>query len=71
MVYFMLNSIGQNLAETNTVSPFIGMWLAGFFFTPVAWVITRAAANDAQVFSKEMWNAFVLKIFRKNARTRT
>lgn len=71
MVYFMLNSIGQNLAETNTVSPFIGMWLAGFFFTPVAWIITRAAANDAQVFSKEMWNAFVLKIFRKNARTRT
>jgi lipopolysaccharide export system permease protein len=71
MVYFMLNSIGQNLAETNTVSPFIGMWLAGFFFTPVAWIITRAAANDAQVFSKEMWNAFALKIIRKNARTRT
>jgi lipopolysaccharide export system permease protein len=71
MVYFMLNSIGQNLAETNTVSPFFGMWLAGFFFTPVAWIITRAAANDAQVFSKEMWNKGLIKLFRKNARSRT
>ena len=71
MVYFMLNSIGQNLAETNTVSPFIGMWLAGFFFTPIAWIITRAAANDAQVFSKEMWTKFVVKFIRKNARTRS
>jgi lipopolysaccharide export system permease protein len=71
MVYFMLNSIGQNLAETNTVSPFFGMWLAGFFFTPVAWIITRAAANDAQVFSKEMWNKGFIKLFRKNARSRT
>jgi lipopolysaccharide export system permease protein len=71
MVYFMLNSIGKNLAETNTVSPFIGMWLAGFFFTPIAWVITRAAANDAQVFSKEMWNTLLTKLTKKNARTRS
>jgi lipopolysaccharide export system permease protein len=71
MVYFMLNSIGRNLAETNTVSPFLGMWLANIFFTPVAWIITRAAANDSQVFSKEMWNTTALKIFRRNARTRS
>lgn len=69
MVYFMLNSIGENLAETNTLSPFLGMWLAGFFFTPIAWVITRAAANDSQVFSKEMWNKFIQRIFKKNAST--
>lgn len=70
MVYFMLNSIGENLAETNTVSPFIGMWLAGFFFTPVAWMITRAAANDSQVFSKEMWHTFIHRFTKKNAPAR-
>jgi lipopolysaccharide export system permease protein len=71
MVYFMLNSTGQNLSETNTVSPFFGMWLAGFFFTPIAWIITRAAANDAQVFSKEIWNTILTKLTRKNARSRS
>jgi hypothetical protein len=67
----MLNSTGQNLSETNTVSPFFGMWLAGFFFTPIAWIITRAAANDAQVFSKEIWNTILTKLTRKNARSRS
>lgn len=71
MVYFMLNSIGKNLAETNTVSPFIGMWLAGFFFTPIAWIITRAAANDAQVFSKEMWSTLLSKFNKRHAHTRS
>ena len=71
MVYFMLNSVGQNLAETNTVSPFIGMWLAGFFFTPVAWIITRAAANDAQIFSSDMWKKLFTKRMNRNESPRS
>lgn len=71
MVYFMLNSVGQNLAQTHTISPFIGMWLAGFFFTPVAWIISRAAANDAQVFSQDMWKKLLSKLIRRNAGTRS
>lgn len=70
MVYFMLNSVGENLAETNTVSPFIGMWLAGFFFTPIAWIITRAAANDAQIFSSDMWKQLLSKRIKRNESTR-
>jgi lipopolysaccharide export system permease protein len=71
MVYFMLNSAGENLAETNTLSPFIGMWLAAFFFTPVAWIITRAAANDAQVFSQDMWKNLLSKLIKRNEGTRS
>jgi len=71
MVYFMLSSVGENLAETHAISPFIGIWLAGFFFTPVAWIITRAASNDAQVFSQDMWKKLLSKLIKRNARTRT
>ena len=71
MVYFMLNSAGQNLAQTDNLSPFIGMWLAGFFFTPVAWIITRAAANDAQVFSQDMWKKILSKLIKRNESTRS
>jgi lipopolysaccharide export system permease protein len=71
MVFFMLSSVGKNLAETNTVSPFFGMWLAGFFFTPVAWIITRAAANDAQIFSQEMWKKLLSKLIKRNEGTRS
>lgn len=71
MVYFMLNSAGQNLAQADSISPFIGMWLAGFFFTPVAWIITRAAANDAQVFSQDMWKNLRSKLFKRNEGSRS
>lgn len=71
MVYFMLNTLGKNLAQTHNISPFLGMWLAGFFFTPVAWIITRAAANDAQVFSQDMWKKLLSKLIKRNEGTRS
>lgn len=55
MLYFILISIGENLATTRVVGPFIGMWMAGIFFTPIAILITWAAANDTQIFNKEAW----------------
>jgi lipopolysaccharide export system permease protein len=43
MLYFVLSSIGFNLADTGTVAPVIGMWIAGFVFTPVAIYFTKKA----------------------------
>jgi hypothetical protein len=60
MLYFILISIGDNLATAGVVGPFLGMWLAAIFFTPIAILITWAAANDAQIFNKDAW----LKILR-------
>jgi hypothetical protein len=48
------------LATAGVVGPFLGMWLAAIFFTPIAILITWAAANDAQIFNKDAW----LKILR-------
>ena len=62
MLYFVLISIGENLANTQVLTPFTGMWMAGIFFTPIAFIITRSAALDAQIFSKEAW----IKFFKKN-----
>jgi lipopolysaccharide export system permease protein len=43
MLYFILSSIGSNLADTGTVAPFIGMWMAAVVFTPVAIFFTKKA----------------------------
>jgi lipopolysaccharide export system permease protein len=61
MLYFILISIGENLATTKVLGPFMGMWIAGIFFTPIAVLITWAAANDAQIFNKEAW----FKLFKR------
>lgn len=60
MIYFVLISIGENLAETQTVSPFMGMWLANIFFTPLAIYITWVAANDRKIMLSSLTS---LKLF--------
>ncbi len=49
MLYFILISIGENLADTGSISPFIGMWLAAILFTPIAILFTRAAILDKKI----------------------
>ena len=65
LIYFVLMSIGNNLANSHVVSPFLGMWLSGIFFTPIAFIITRAAANDSQIFNLETWHSAFVKLFKK------
>jgi lipopolysaccharide export system permease protein len=58
MVYFVLISIGDSLASSQVVSPYVGMWFASFVLTPIAFILMRAAANDAPVFDKDAWRRF-------------
>lgn len=60
MVYFVMISIGDNLAEAGVASPFLCMWFPSMVLTPVALVLMRAAANDSKVFDKDTY----LKLFR-------
>lgn len=64
MVYFVLISIGDSLAGSQVVSPFLGMWFASMILTPIAMILMRAAANDSPVFDKDLW----LRLFKKIAR---
>ncbi len=52
MIYFVLMSVGDSLANAEVVSPFLGMWFAGLALTPVAIYLTYTAANDRPVFKK-------------------
>jgi len=59
MIYFVLITVGQNLVESETLSPFWGMWLAGFVLTPIAFFISRAASQDKSL------SLHFLKSFKK------
>ena len=64
MVYFVLITIGDGLAKSGTISPFLGMWMASIILAPIAFWLMRSAANDSPVFNKEAW----LKFFRLKKR---
>ncbi len=64
MVYFVLITIGDGLAKSGSISPFMGMWMASMILTPVALWLMHSAANDSPVFSTDAW----LKFFRLKKR---
>lgn len=59
MIYFILITIGDGLAKSGTVSPFLGMWFSSMALTPIAIWLMYSAANDSAVFSKEAWKKFI------------
>ncbi|TNE53180.1 MAG: YjgP/YjgQ family permease [Bacteroidetes bacterium] len=55
LVYYVITELGSNLAESGTLSPVLGVWLATFVLAPVAFILLRSAAMDSRVFDKETW----------------
>jgi lipopolysaccharide export system permease protein len=73
MIYFILFSVGENLAKEEIVSPFLGMWFAGIVLTPFAFILMRAAINDSPIFVLDNWGKFFSRFMkkRKNESTTT
>lgn len=47
MVYFVLLTIGENLAQEKAISPWLGMWFPSIVLAPISVWFMRSAANDA------------------------
>ena len=51
VIYFFISTLGKNMAESNTVSPFIGGWLATFVLLPLGILLMIRATNDKGIFN--------------------
>jgi lipopolysaccharide export system permease protein len=65
MIYFIILSIGDNLADTYVISPWLGMWLSGMFFTPIAILVSYTANNDIPLASFETWKSWMKRLRRR------
>lgn len=63
MVYFVLITIGDGMANNGVILPFFGMWGPNIILTPVALLLMRSAANDRSV-------VVLPKIFKKKKKTK-
>ena len=62
MLYYVLISVGDSMAQARTVPPWLGMWFSAFVLAPIAFFVTRAAAQDIPINSGEFWR----KLFRRS-----
>ncbi len=58
MVYFVLITIGDGMANNGVITPFFGMWGPNIILTPVAILLMMSAARDRSVVT-------IPKIFKK------
>jgi len=63
MIYFVMISIGESLAQNATLTPFMGMWFPSMTLTPIAIWLMRAAASDRPVFSFPL----IRRIFKRKS----
>ena len=61
MIYFVIISIGDNMASEQVISPFLGMWGANFILAPFAIILMSAASKD-----KSAGELFKLNIKKNN-----
>lgn len=66
--YYILNIVGEKLAEQLVLTPFWGMWMGSFIIAPFSVLLTIKAKNDAPIIDGEWYYNQLMKfrqLFRR------
>ncbi len=63
--YFFLNTMGDKMAQSNSISPVLGGWLATIILLPLGYFLMRRATNDKGIFNIDMFLDPVKNFFNK------
>lgn len=70
ILFHIMTIVGEKLAKSAALEPWIGMWLATAMLLPIAFFLINAARKDSQIFNKEMylrgWNS-LRKLFAQKS----
>ncbi len=68
VIYFFISIFGKNMAESNSVSPFVGGWLATFVLLPFGVLLMIRATKDKGIFNIDAFlqpiSNFINKLFK-------
>jgi lipopolysaccharide export system permease protein len=53
--FHFINTFGRKLAQEDTITPFLGAWMASLFMTPFAVLLTYRATNDIGIMINFDW----------------
>ena len=65
LLYYILSISGENMIDSDSISPIIGMWMSSFILVPIGLFLTYKAANDSALFDIEVYKRLVKKITKK------
>jgi lipopolysaccharide export system permease protein len=65
LMFYILSITGENMIESQMISPLKGMWMSSITLVPIGLFLTYKAANDSSLFDLEVYKKFFRKIGRK------
>jgi len=65
VVFYILYSVGEDMAKKEVLTPFVGIWSATFVLLPLGAFFTYKALNDSPILVFENYNAVFQKIGKK------
>ena len=55
MLFYFSSTVGEKFAKENTLSPWLGMWMASIVLLPIGIFLTYKAMRDSQLFNQEFY----------------
>lgn len=55
VAFHILNISGEKLAKSDTVAPWLGMWMSSIALLPIAFILIKAARNDSRIFTADWY----------------
>lgn len=68
LLYYILSITGENMINSQMISPFYGMWMSSIVLVPIGLFLTFKAANDSALFDIDKYKIFInnfINTFRK------
>ncbi len=65
VIYFFISTLGKNMAESNTISPFLGGWLASFILLPFGVLLMIRATKDKGIVNVDAFMQPVVNFINK------
>lgn len=65
LFYYIITITGENLIDSNVLSPFEGMWLSAFFLVPIGFFLTIKASNESRIFDIDVYKKWFERLILK------
>jgi lipopolysaccharide export system permease protein len=64
MLFYFSSTIGEKFAKENTLTPWVGMWMATIVLLPVGLFLTYKAMRDSKLLNKETYTPLLRLLAR-------
>lgn len=65
LIYFIVDSIGVKSAQSGSLSPIFGTWIAIIILTPIGLFLSYKAANDSVLFDADNYKRFFTRLQKR------